>query len=68
MFARSPCSGEFAGAHEGVGDVTEDGTVIGDHTEESGIEGCIGRLETLDTDPEDNRGVGGASSDFDDHP
>jgi hypothetical protein len=67
MSACSPYPGEFARAHEGVGDVTEGGTVIGDDIEETGIQGDTDRLEILDTDPEDNRGVGGASSDFDDH-
>jgi hypothetical protein len=48
MSACPPYPGEFARAHDGVGDVTEGGTVI-------------------DTDPEDDRGVGAASSDFDGH-
>lgn len=67
MSACSSYPGEFARAREGVGDVTEGGTVIGDHIEETGIEGDTGRFEVLDTDLEDDRGVGGASSDFDDH-
>lgn len=66
----SACSlylGEFARAHEGVGDVTEGGTVIGEHIEETGVQGDTGRFKVLDSDPEDGRKVDGASSDFDEH-
>jgi hypothetical protein len=36
MSACSPYPSEFARAHEDVGDITEGGTVIGDHGEEEG--------------------------------
>jgi len=65
MFACSPYPGECARVPEGIGDVTDDGTVISEHVEETGIEGDTDRLEI--TDPEDDRRVGGASSDFNDH-